>query len=429
VFKKHSTDALVVGAGPVGLFAALALAKNGLSVQIVDEESRTAAHSLALAVHPATLSLLHEYGLDQALQERGLIVDTVAFYDHERRRAEVRLSELSGDFPFLLVLRQSDLEGVLERALRHVKVKVGWNRRAAGFREEGGRIIADVEVLDRVTTGYPVATAETQVIKKTEIEAGFVVGADGYRSTVRQYLRIPFERTGDSELFGVFEFDSDADLRNEVRIALTEGTTNVVWPLPGGQYRWSFQLADDSEKLSNPRYKSRLAVQIGLDSFPYLSGEFLEELIKERAPWFDGSPGQIHWSVLVRFDRLLAARFGQGRFRLAGDAVHLTGPVAARSMNSGLREVHNVAALAGRFLRDEVPIESFDAWEEHHRTDWKHLLGLEGWVHVTDHASDWVRRHATALFDGIPASGDELETLAGQVGLEVVGDTHGEPVA
>ena len=60
MFSKKKADVLVIGAGPVGLFAALALAKKGVHVVVADKEWRTGAHSYALALHPQTLSLLDE---------------------------------------------------------------------------------------------------------------------------------------------------------------------------------------------------------------------------------------------------------------------------------------------------------------------------------------------------------------------------------
>ena len=81
----------------------------------IDQETRTAARSYACALHPRTLTLLKQMGLAEAIVERGRRIPTVAFYDGESRRAEVRLAELGGDFPFLLILPQSVFEGVLEQ--------------------------------------------------------------------------------------------------------------------------------------------------------------------------------------------------------------------------------------------------------------------------------------------------------------------------
>src|SRR6266496_73377 len=108
--KKHQTEVLVVGAGPVGLLTGILLAERGIEFQIIDSEERTAARSYACALHPSTLQLLDRLGLAQAVLEHGRRIPKIAFYEGESRRAQVDLSELGGDYPFLLVLPQSSLE-------------------------------------------------------------------------------------------------------------------------------------------------------------------------------------------------------------------------------------------------------------------------------------------------------------------------------
>ena len=66
----RQADALVVGAGPTGLVAALSLAKAGLAVEIIDEAWRPAGHSYALALHPRSLLLLDELGVAAAAIEQ-----------------------------------------------------------------------------------------------------------------------------------------------------------------------------------------------------------------------------------------------------------------------------------------------------------------------------------------------------------------------
>ena len=114
---------LVVGAGPVGLFTALLLADQGVPVRIVDEEFRTAAHSYALALHPRSLQLLDRAGVTADLLRQGYRVETVAFYEGSQRRGEMKLADVGGDFPYVLVMPQSVLEGVLERRLKEHGVK------------------------------------------------------------------------------------------------------------------------------------------------------------------------------------------------------------------------------------------------------------------------------------------------------------------
>src|SRR6266478_2764132 len=134
--REGQSEVLVVGAGPAGLWLALSLAEAGVQVSIIDRESRITARNYACALHPFTLKLLNRFGLTTAAIERGRRVERVAFYEGQSRRAEVDLSKLGGDFPFLLILPQSALESLLERRLLQAGIAVQWNHRFDGLVEE-----------------------------------------------------------------------------------------------------------------------------------------------------------------------------------------------------------------------------------------------------------------------------------------------------
>src|SRR5437016_773859 len=110
--REGQTEVLVVGAGPVGLWIALSLAEAGVQVSIIDRESGITARNYACALHPGTLKLLDRFGLAAAAVERGRRVQKFAFYEGRSRAAELDLSKIAGDFPFLLLLPQSALESI-----------------------------------------------------------------------------------------------------------------------------------------------------------------------------------------------------------------------------------------------------------------------------------------------------------------------------
>jgi 2-polyprenyl-6-methoxyphenol hydroxylase-like FAD-dependent oxidoreductase len=116
--RHADPEVLVVGAGPVGLVAALFLRQHGLNVEIVDMHQRTTQHSYALAIHPGTLRILEDAGLADALIHAGQKLTTVAYYEGPARRAEVDYSRLWSTHPYLLVVRQSLLERAADEALR-----------------------------------------------------------------------------------------------------------------------------------------------------------------------------------------------------------------------------------------------------------------------------------------------------------------------
>jgi 2-polyprenyl-6-methoxyphenol hydroxylase-like FAD-dependent oxidoreductase len=419
MFGKRKSEVLVVGAGPVGLFTALELADRGIQVEIIDGQWRTAAHSYALALHPASLELLDRLGLAEDLLGHGHRVDTVAFYDGKERRGELRLSQLSGKFPFVLVLPQQALEDAFEKRLAEMKVEVRWNHRLARLDAGGDQVTAHVDKLIKEASGYAYSATGWVVDKKVDFRADFVVGSDGLRSAVRRALDIEFPEVGARQFFGVFELDAAMSGANEVRVVLDDRTTNVLWPMRDDHFRWSFQLADDWEFVPRSRTKSRLTVQVGDEAYLFLDEDKLHELVAARAPWFDAEVGDVTWSVAVRFEKRLAESFGSGRAWLAGDAAHVAGPVGVQSMNVGFREARDLADSIQGVLHQGAPASSLGGYAGARRAEWRTLLGLDEAVRAGAGASDWVRARSERILSCVPASGEHLRRLLGQIGLDL----------
>ncbi|MSO82585.1 MAG: hypothetical protein EXQ53_04735 [Acidobacteria bacterium] len=308
MFRHPDPEVLVVGAGPVGLVAALFLQQHGVGVEVVDTHQRTTQHSYALAIHPRTLRILDEAGL-----------------------SEIDYAALASEHPYLLILRQSLLERAAEEALRQKKLKVLWGHRLQSLDADDATPRVEVAKLDQVATGYPVARTEWVVVRSETIRPAYVIGADGYDSAVRRMAGIEMEEHGAGQIFSVYEIEAAGELPAEVRVILDPGLTSVYWPLEEGRCRWGLQIQDAS----------------GHEA----SMERLEQLIAARAPWCTARPTQIYWSTLGLFESRVTRSFGKGGVWLAGDAAHQAAPVGVHSMNSGLMEARELAARMMRILR------------------------------------------------------------------------------
>jgi 2-polyprenyl-6-methoxyphenol hydroxylase-like FAD-dependent oxidoreductase len=417
MFGRDHVEVLVAGAGPVGLTLALLMAQRGIGVQIIDREWRTGAHSYGLAIHPTSIRLLDRMGLLAQALEQGRRIDTIGLYDQSGPRAQLRLDEL-GDVPYLLVLRQDVLERLLEERLAGHKVHVRWGEGISGMEAHEDSISATIDQWSRESGGYAVSAGEWIIERTHHTDARFIVGADGHASTVRRLLEIPFDPMGEVEYFAVFEFATSADLGSEMRIVLDDNNTSVLWPLPGGHCRWSFQLRAlmiDEES----RTKSRMAVQLGQQTYPFLTPEYLRALLVRRAPWFKGDIGQIGWSMAVRFERRLARQFGRGRCWLAGDAAHTAAPGGVQSMNVGLLEADDLAGRIAGILRDGAGTDLLREYNEQWLAEWRRLLGVESHASSLPHTEPWIAQKADRIIASIPATGENQAKLLRQIGLAV----------
>jgi len=407
---SNKVDVLVVGAGPCGLLAALEMARAGLEVEIIDRAWRSASESYACGLHGSTLALLDRLGLGPAVHDAGLAVDTLAFYEGRERRAEARLSALGGRGCGLMVLPQDRLEEILEEQLRELGVRVRWGHRLDRLTQDENAVTAVVEQLGLTSVGYPYARSEEAVEREIEVRARYLVGADGAMSHVRQVLGIPMQETAAPTAFEVVEFEPAADAGKEVRIALGAATADAFWPQPGFVCRWSLQVPSTGDGGHTPTPS---------EGPPGGERERVARLVRERAPWFDAGVRDLEWAATVEFGSAMAERFGVGRCWLAGDAAHQTSPVGMQSMNVGLREASDLAHRLQRVLREAAPAALLDEYDAARRAEWRCLLGKAGGLKAGPTAHAWLVAQRQRLLPLLPASGDDLAALAGQLGMQL----------
>lgn len=423
MFKDKRPEVLVVGAGPVGMLAALALNKRGAGVGIVDTGVWPCQHSYALALHAASLDLLDSLGLEAAARAAACPVKGLSLCDRGGEKLAVALREIA-------VTRQDALESMLEAALKSAGVGIDWRHEVFGLEAAGPAVRVTVNRLGKESRGYAVAHTEWVVEEQRSLDVPFVVGADGYNSRVRRALGIDFSETAPADYYAVFEFETSADLENRIRLVFGQDTTDVLWPLPGRAARWSLQLpgyADPGvEQMRNrlsdaglgyiptERTKDRTEGAPG-DHLAELDESRLARLLDERAPWFAGKIGNLTWKTVVRFEQRQAGSYGSGRMWLAGDAAHLAPPAAIRSMNLGLQEACDLAAALAAVLKDGASTGVLDDYGRRWLAGWRRVGGLK----PTPGAHPFVQRHAAQIAASLPASGEDLPTLARQLGFSL----------
>jgi 3-(3-hydroxy-phenyl)propionate hydroxylase len=307
---------IVVGAGPVGTVAALACARFGLDVVLLEQQSRIDDSPRASTTQPPTLEILAQLGLIDEYLRVGLVSRTFQFWDRPSLRlvAEFDFDRLKGEtaYPFVVQTEQHKLANMAI-----------------------ARLQGDAEVLmgERVTgvsqdeAGATVATASG----KTFV-ADYVIGADGGRSTVRKSLDIEFEGYTWPERFLVIttKFDFQAALGCCLRnyMADPEEWTNL-FKVAGddlkGRWRAVYNTREDEtdeEALSDPAVRARLSrIHVPERERDYL-----------------------HLNLYAVHQRV-AKSFRKERVFLCGDAAHVNNPIGGLGLNSGIHEAWHLANL------------------------------------------------------------------------------------
>lgn len=420
-FGKHVA---VVGAGPVGLAAALSLKQRGVSFELLERDDRPGTHSYALALHPSTVRQLREWGLMEAVQRQSLQVRKLLFYDARELRFTMDFDAISGHEGGLFVLGQDHLERTLLAPLKSDTVPIRWSHRLSRFEESGDAVALELERLSESMSGYAMARLEWHVDKEIATHAAYLIAADGHFSLVRRRLGIPFPKVAPTQSFAVFEFKTDFAHGNAAHIVYGPQGTSILWPLPGGYCRWGFEIEESSADAIS-REKDRLFVQVGSHGYHALEAESLGHFLEERAPWFNGSIGPFRWRMVVRFERRLVETFGIGRVWLAGDAAHLAAPIGMQSMNVGIQEGVQLGHQIADILEGKAPPESLRDYDAARQAEWRALLGLQRALRPRPEAEPFVAENCDKIMACLPASLETLPLFAEYLQTDLLGGPPG----
>lgn len=300
---------VVVGAGPVGLTAAVALRQAGLPVTVLEAEpsGRIRPGSRAIYIHRATLRILDEIhpGLGGRLAAEGIVWPVKRTFFRGRPVYVRRYSPPPpGAPPPFTSLPQVRAEEMLYDAALKRGVRFVWEAPV-----ERVDVRADVVHLTLASGG--------------EVAARYVVAADGARSAVRRAVGIPMEGSRSRNSFVVVDVAEDpADPLPLERVFHYQhpavGHRNVLFVPFAGGWRVDLQLFEDDD--------------------PAAWGDV--EGVRRWLPRVMSSryADRITWVSTYQFLQVVASAFCDParRVLLTGEAAHLFAPFGARGMNSGV---------------------------------------------------------------------------------------------
>ncbi|NUS09811.1 MAG: pentachlorophenol monooxygenase [Streptomyces sp.] len=345
------TEVLVVGAGPVGLTAALELHRRGVGCRVVDRLAEPQPYARAVGVLPRTLEVWDAMGLVRdALEAAVPLYGQLVFVDG-RPGPRVEL-ELPPEVPYgFASLPQYATERLLTARLEAYGGRVERGTELLGFAQDGDGV--------RARLG---ADGGTETVR-----ARYLVGCDGPHSRTRHELGIAFEGGAFPEeyMLGDVEVDWDLPPGYAVRSLHLDAAGEVddllvCIPLPGrGRYRMSMRVPP--ELATEPPSGEEAAHGLEAGHAPELP--HVQDVLDRLAPR-PATARELRWSSVFRIGHRLAERYADGRVLLAGDAAHIHPPTGAQGMNTGIQDAYNLAwklALAVHGVAADGLLASYDA--------------------------------------------------------------------
>jgi 2-polyprenyl-6-methoxyphenol hydroxylase-like FAD-dependent oxidoreductase len=258
----NETDVLIVGAGPVGLAMACELLRHSVHCRIIDQAAVPARTSRALGIHARTLEVFENMGVIEKVLAEGTKAKGLTLYDGDK--AILRLSlqhirEKDSQYPFLLILPQSQTERVLNERLIELGGAVERARELLDIQQEDGEVIASVKVGGEDSD-------EREVIR-----ARWLIGCDGAKSRVRKIMEIPFEGMTAEEEWLLADVDLSWNRTRETTHGwFTRDGLFAVFPLPDGQWRLIAAASQQNPQASLETFQ-RLLVQYTRDTRTIIS--------------------------------------------------------------------------------------------------------------------------------------------------------------
>jgi 3-(3-hydroxy-phenyl)propionate hydroxylase len=284
---------------------------------------------------PPTLEIIAELGLIEEYLRVGLVSRTFQFWDRPTLKliAEFDFARLAGEtaFPFVVQTEQHKLANMAIERLRgmgNAEVRMG------------ARVVGISQTADRATVH----------LENQTLDADYVIGADGGRSTVRKALEIEFEGYTWPERFLVIttKFDFQAALGCCLRnyMADPQEWTNL-FKVAGddlkGRWRAVYNTREDEtdeEALSDAAVRARLS--------------------RIHVP--EAQRDYLHLNLYAVHQRV-AESFRKGRVFLCGDAAHVNNPIGGLGLNSGIHEAWDLAEGLEQAVknRNAAPLDTYES--------------------------------------------------------------------
>ena len=333
--ERRRYPVVIVGGGPVGLTLAAGLSRYGVPAVVLQASNSVSFGSRATCISRRSIEIWERFGVAERALAKGLGWTGGRSFWHRHRVLEFQMdASETQKHPPMINLQQCYMEQYLVDALlERDNVDLRWESRVIGVQQLPDCV--------RVTVETPVGIYQ--------IDAEYVVAADGARSFMRQALGLRMEGNSYEGRYLIadikLEMNDPVERRAWFDPPSNPGSTVLAHCQPENILRIDYQLRpeeSDEQELQEARVRARIDAHL--------------KMLGEKKEW------QLLWFSLYRAHCLTLPRYRQNRVFFAGDAAHLVPIFGVRGLNSGIDDAGNLAwklALAVRGQATDTLLESY----------------------------------------------------------------------
>ncbi|MDF0603126.1 FAD-dependent oxidoreductase [Psychromarinibacter sp. C21-152] len=323
---------VVVGAGPVGLTAALDFAARGLKVVVLDDSDTVSVGSRAVCYAKRPLEIWDRLGVADRMLDKGIgwKQGRVFFRDREVYNFDL-LPEEGHKIPAFINLQQYYLEEYMVEAARsNPLIDLRWKHKVVSLHRHDDHAELAVETPDGIF----------------RMEADWVVACDGANSDIRNMVGAEFKG----------QFFQDRFLIADIVMKANFPTERWFWFDPDFHRGQSALLHKQSDDVW------RLDFQLGWDADPKLEKQPERIIPRVKAMIGEDVEFELEWASVYQFACRRIDDFRYGRVLFAGDAAHQVSPFGARGANTGVQDIDNLGWKLAAVIRGDAPDSLIDSY-------------------------------------------------------------------
>ncbi|KML62654.1 FAD-dependent oxidoreductase [Burkholderia cepacia] len=303
---------IVVGAGPVGLSAAIDLAQQGVPVVLLDDDDTLSTGSRAICFAKRTLEIFDRLGCGERFVDKGVSWHVgKVFLQDEQLYAFDLLPEEGHARPAFINLQQYYVEGYLaDRAFELPNIDIRWKHKVTGVEQAAEHAVLTIETPEGVAT----------------LRAQYVIAADGSRSPMRAMMGLESHGRTFKDRFLIADVKMKAEFPTE----------RWFWFDPPFHRNQSVLLHRQPDNVW------RIDFQLGWDADPVAEKQPERVIPRVRALLGPDVEFELEWVSVYTFRCQRMDTFRHGRVLFAGDSAHGVSPFGARGANSGVQDADNL---------------------------------------------------------------------------------------